>query len=397
MPAKPERLIANAVPLCVLTLLALVAPLVVVVGCATDGELPAVERLDRGLEVSIVDPCSMGPRRWRSAMNANEMLSAATIPAGASNIKVELDAAIDVDLMLVDAADGRVIIGDNGLLHQAGPGRAAWNGVIYSYSGYNGDQTPAGLGRERITGHGVSLSDVEVRVFANAPGMATAVLSWMPPNTCNEAGSETVSLRIAEGARKVIAELPAGRTNVRIDLQADTDFDLHLFEGTEPIVGWDDDGNLGVLSAPGPQLLPYEGMNISWTGFQGMSGDPGREVIEIDGVLPAPLRLEVFAYREGRGTVTYRWGVGAGVLCGSLNLPVCLGGLTCKDGNFGHIAVDLPGACHSWNWCESNYSAERDCGSLGSPAAPGRWTCNDFQCAWRREERPRPHGHLERL
>lgn len=48
-------------------------------------------------------------------------------------------------------------------------------------------------------------------------------------------------------------------------------------------------------------------MHVSYSGYEGVDGQPGKEWISITGELKADLRMEAFAFETGAASVQYEW------------------------------------------------------------------------------------------
>jgi hypothetical protein len=102
-----------------------------------------------------------------------------TIPIGKSNVRVELwaDNRSDIDLQLVDAELGRVLVAwPNGDLASAGPSDLAYRGVTIHYSGYNG--IGGERGHEDLSVWGTTPFPLEVRAYGYAAGYAAVSYAW---------------------------------------------------------------------------------------------------------------------------------------------------------------------------------------------------------------------------
>jgi len=110
------------------------------------------------------------------------------IPAGKDSVVIRLTSAKDVDVRLVDSVTGTQIIAwPDGKL--SGPARecTSYAGQEYCYSGYNGDQTAAGLGNEWISIRGITLQNVRMSAFGYASGEALVEYSWSQSGFCSGA------------------------------------------------------------------------------------------------------------------------------------------------------------------------------------------------------------------
>ena len=115
----------------------------------------------------------------------------------------------------------------------------------------------------------------------------------------------------------VIGVIPAGVTNVRIQLTSEVDVDLEIYDGStyglNPIILYDsedsyfdvDDGN------PVEGWYPFEDsyLYISYSGWYGVDGNYGNEFIYIYGTLQNPILIAAYNYEDGANIqVCYEYG-----------------------------------------------------------------------------------------
>jgi|TARA_B110000305_G_C19104863_1_gene476962 hypothetical protein len=67
-------------------------------------------------------------------------------------------------------------------------------------------------------------------------------------------------------------------------------------------------------------------MSISYSGYYGVSGIPGKEFIKISGEVLTPLEMRAFAFEAGTAAVAYEWGY--------TQTSCCLGILPCGPFSF---------------------------------------------------------------
>jgi uncharacterized protein YjdB len=115
----------------------------------------------------------------------------------------------------------------------------------------------------------------------------------------------------------VIGIIPAGVTNVRIQLTSDVDVDLEIYDGSSygdnPIIQYgssdsyfdvDDGGTVG-------GWYPFEDsyLYIEYSGWYGVDDEEGNEYIYIYGTLQNPILIAAFNYEEGTDIqVCYEYG-----------------------------------------------------------------------------------------
>lgn len=308
--------------------------------------------------------CDSGDGSFQQQIAHQSVVTVGDIPVNKGAVRIELDSQADVDVQLIDKESGTEIIAwPSGLLNDGSQGCGYFGGIEYCYSGYNGDQTASGLGKEWIEIRGATNRPLEMRAFGYAAGFATVKYSWEALSTCNEIGSGSFSQAMAHQAVNDIGVIPAGKVNVDIALEALADLDIQLYDGETALVQWPN----GLLAGAGAQSLEYRGMSIEWSGYNGDGSGLGNEYIRVRGEVSTDLTMKAFAYQAGTAAVAYEWGVGVGDECRS---GPCDAGLECKG-------VGAVPECHTEQWCESPETANQDCANLGE----GPWTCSgEFSC-----------------
>jgi len=105
----------------------------------------------------------------------------------------------------------------------------------------------------------------------------------------------------------VPGEIPAGIKNFYVELNAEVDVDIQLFDADAdiPLVGW----NIGALIDNGSVAsVDYNGVTIEYSGYNGIvCGDHGHEYIKITGTTRNKLQMKFYGYKEGQATVTYSY------------------------------------------------------------------------------------------
>ena len=99
--------------------------------------------------------------------------------------------------------------------------------------------------------------------------------------------------------------IPAGKADIRIDLQSEEDVDIQLYDGDEALVQWPD----GQLNGPSESSLEHEGVTITYSGYNGDGTNFGYEYITISGTLTSDLTMKAYGYASGTAEVEYAWGV----------------------------------------------------------------------------------------
>lgn len=362
-----------------LVLAAGVSLTVAAAGCASDEDAPDTGTTARAAGFDWGSDCSSGSGSFSQSIPQHATVSVGEIPARKRNVRVELAAEEDVDVQLIDVQTGTEIIAwPSGILNGPTEECTTYHGVEYCYSGYNGNGTD--LGSEWIEVRGDTNRTLEMRAYGYEAGLAPVSYEWEAVDTCNEQGAGSFEQYVPYHGVATVGTIPANKYNVRIELTSSTDVDIQLFDGSVALVKWPD----GMLNGPGEQSLAYHGMNIIWSGYNGDGTGLGHEYIQIDGRVAGNLTMKAYGYAAGYTTVDYEWGGGTGALCGSHTLPPCGPGLQCKNGDTGHIEVDVPGSCHTPLWCASEHSAGADCDGNLHIMVPGYWGCSDeHTCVWR--------------
>lgn len=303
------------------------------------------------------------------------------IPANKKNVRVELTSVTDVDIQLIDQETGvEVVAWPGGLLNGPSHECVTHRGVRYCYSGYNGDQTYAGLGNESISIEGVSNTSLLMRVFGYRGGNATVDYSFESAEACvSESGDGAFAQWIAEGAVTTVGDIPTDLYNVEIILRArdNRDVDIQLKDGDTEVIAWPN----GMLNGAGYQEINYRGMKITWSGYNGINGQWGYEKITITGRIPPPgLTMLAYGYQAGFADITYAWGVGVGATCLGIATLQCAEPLVCKEVQVG--VSDPAGKCHTPEWCRSDATASMDCANIPHIMVPGSWGCVDNRCVF---------------
>jgi len=97
-----------------------------------------------------------------------------------------------------------------------------------------------------------------------------------------------------EGDRDTLVVIPAGATDLDIQLDATADLDLELWDGTTHAIGWK-----AKISSKGPSTGTYKGDVFGYSGW-----DAFDEYITADGPLGQPYTVKVFGFKAGCYDVT---------------------------------------------------------------------------------------------
>jgi len=136
------------------------------------------------------------------------------------------------------------------------------------------------------------------------PTAASAGFDW--GSDCSE-GSGAFQQFIPHDAITSVGDIPSGKLDVFIELQADTDVDVQLIDvmtGTE-IIAWPD----GLLNGPSEECVEFDDVTYCYSGYNGDQSAWGRgdEWIEIIGATNRLLEMRAFGYDAGDALVEYEF------------------------------------------------------------------------------------------
>ena len=249
-------------------------------------------------------PCEGGDGSFAKSIPKSAVEVIGDIPGDKYNVRIDLKSDADVDVQLVDIDSGTELIAwPDGILSGSGEECGTYEGIEFCYSGYDGDGTNRGY--EWIEVKGETKRNMRMRAFGYNAGEAAVTYSWDAPPGCVDAGSGEFEQPVIKGEVVNVGTIPEGKADVRIDLKAEADVDVQLFDGGIPLVQWPD----GRLSKSGVQTLEYEGMTITWSGYDGDGTHKGYEYITIKGELSRTLTMRAFGYAAGTASVDYGWGL----------------------------------------------------------------------------------------
>ena len=255
------------------------------------------------------DDCSNGSGNFSQYIAEQAIVKVGEIPQGKRNVAVKLRSPADVDVQLVDLSTGTIVVGwPSGILNGPTTAETSYGGNTIRYSGYNG--LNGELGYEVIEISGDLSRSFELRAFGYAAGNAEVNYSWEAPENCDDGGSGSFNQAISQNQITLVGTIPAAKANVLVELESlnGRDIDVQLYHGDVKLVAWDGNGNHGLLHGPGQETTNYRGMTITYSGYNGRSGNPGLEFIRIDGETRVPLTVKVFGYQSGTAEVRYSWG-----------------------------------------------------------------------------------------
>lgn len=154
------------------------------------------------------------------------------------------------------------------------------------------------------SGTGIAWHEVKYLVEESIKSSTSTTNSFDWGDMC-DAGNGNFTQAITEKQIVDVGEIPAGKANVRIDLTSPEDVDVQLYDKQtgHALVAWPS----GDLSGHGVQTTTYEGMNIEYSGYNGVGDQLGHEYISISGDITRPLVMKAYGYRAGTATVTYSY------------------------------------------------------------------------------------------
>ncbi|MBW1878421.1 MAG: hypothetical protein JRJ84_08675 [Deltaproteobacteria bacterium] len=339
---------------------------------------PAAAQFDWGSD------CDSGSGHFAQFIDHHDVTVIGEIPVDKRNVRIDLVSPEDVDIQLFDKATGTAIIAwPYGLLSGPTAEVVDHEGVAYRYSGYNG--VDGEFGHEYVEILGDTNRVLVIKAFGYAAGQADVTYVWEAVPTCNERGQGVFSQFVAYGDTVTVGDIPLGKTNVVVELDAgygnDIDIQLVDAETGDPIVAWPN----GVLNGPGEEEVRYRDMTVGYSGYNGIDGNWGHESIEVTGTTTTVLTVKAYGYMSGYADVSYEWGVGTGLPCGGTTyppLPNCGEGLYCKGEQ---LSPNIPGECHTASWCFNDALAAVHCAGLDQPRTPGNWVCEQFECVYQEQ------------
>ena len=153
----------------------------------------------------------------------------------------------------------------------------------------------------------------------------------VPVSPWTSAGSVRFNLEVQVGvdAESSVIPLPAGQSNVLIQVESPSDVDLHLTHllTSETVIGWP----TGLLNGPELEVIGYRDLTVTYSGYRGRDGMQGNEFFAMRGILAEPYQVKAVAYQDAHlndqhvtVTVTYSWGLSTAELCDAEGLTPCL-------------------------------------------------------------------------
>jgi hypothetical protein len=237
-----------------------------------------------------------------------ESVAVGVITAGATDVLIDLSSLSDIDLQLWADAVALVGYATGAELSGASQQSVDWNGATVTYSGYNGDG--GGVGEEFIFIEGTLTQDLTILVSgfeAGAGDVTWTAGSDAPgdvdlPEDVPTGAQGAADFDIAWGEVAVVGVVTAGATDVLIDLSSVSDIDLELLFGATALVGF---ATEAPLSGASQQSFDWNGVTITYSGYNGDGGGYGEEFIFIDGTLTEDLTIQVSGFQAGAGSVDW--------------------------------------------------------------------------------------------
>ena len=115
-------------------------------------------------------------------------------------------------------------------------------------------------------------------------------------NGGSESGGGSFSRSVIRGGRIVIGKIPVGINDLTIELEANADLDIELWDGDVFVVGWEAGGVQAVVYGETETTGEYNGVKITWSGWNGAGGKPGNEAITLSGTTKNTFVMKVFGY-----------------------------------------------------------------------------------------------------
>lgn len=101
-----------------------------------------------------------------------------------------------------------------------------------------------------------------------------------------------------------VGTIPKDLKDVYISLKSDEDVDIRLYdENGAKIVHWP----YGLLNSSGEKSTTYNGVTVSYSGYNGDGSGLGHEYIRISGTTPNNFIMKAFGYKAGYAEVNYEW------------------------------------------------------------------------------------------
>merc|ERR1712224_461452 len=128
-------------------------------------------------------------------------------------------------------------------------------------------------------------------------------------------GANTFTQKLVLNQRVNVGLIPAGKVNVRIELNTNKDVDTELWtpDGKRAIVGWQCGSHqkkkliAKCIDSATAKTAKFRDITIKTSGYLGMKGKFGHEFIQIVGKSKYAFLIRAFAYEAGTANVKYSW------------------------------------------------------------------------------------------
>ena len=229
------------------------------------------------------------------------------IPQNIEGLHVELISNKDVDIRLYAQDGTKLVHWPHGLLHQARRRSVSYENTTIVYSGYNG--VNGQKGHEYIDVTGAVPSTFTMKAFGYKAGHAVVNYSWTGKRDCaiSPSGTGHFTQEITHNDISLVGTIPPNINNLEVNLTSAKDLDIQLYgEDGTAIIAWPN----GLVKGARIQHITYNGMNIEWSGYDGVNNQKGHEYIKITNTTTERLTMKVYGYEAGYAEVNYRWGDG---------------------------------------------------------------------------------------
>lgn len=133
-------------------------------------------------------------------------------------------------------------------------------------------------------------------------------------NPCKE-GSNTFTQKLVLNQRVNVGIIPAGKVNVKIELNTDKDVDTELWtpNGENAIVAWQCKSHQKkhmkskCIDSAQAVKAKFRDITISYSGYMPKNGQFGKEYIHIIGQSKYAFLIRAYAYQAGTAKVKYSW------------------------------------------------------------------------------------------
>ena len=141
-----------------------------------------------------------------------------------------------------------------------------------------------------------------------------------------DGGSGFFSQSVPQNGRAIVGAIPAGITNLFVELDAENDLDIELWDGDTFVVGWVADGEQAQIFSSTEITGDYNGVTITWSGWDGTNGNRGDEFMQINGTTQNEFVMKVFGFEAGTVAANYSWGSSTKKILGPIAviLPIIL-------------------------------------------------------------------------